>query len=81
VDSTWGPGRFRLSTYGPASSAQTELASLHTPAAASGEHQLLSLDNPLLAVVAIAALTIGAAAFSTSVRVGHTTARLAVGNS
>jgi hypothetical protein len=65
---------------GPANPAQTELAALHTPAVAGGEHQLLSLSNPLVAVLGLAALTIGAAAFSTSVRVGHTTARLAVGN-
>lgn len=80
MDQAWGPARFRLQPIGPASSAQSELSALHTPAAASGHHQLLSLENPLVAVVAIAALTIGAAAFSTSVRVGHTTARVAVGN-
>lgn len=73
--------RYGLSTHGPASNAHTELHTVPTPSAANASAvKPWSPDSPLFAFGLIAALTFGAMAFSTSVRVGHTTAALKVGN-
>jgi hypothetical protein len=80
VDAAWGPSRFGLSPGGPPNVAQSELSALHTPAeGGDSPHQLLSLENPVAAVALIAGLTVGLIAFSVSGRVGHTTAKIAVG--
>jgi hypothetical protein len=66
---------------GPAANAQTSLANVPTPSArVQSSTKLLSPENPLLVWGVLAALTFGAMAFSTSVRVGHTTAGLNVGS-
>lgn len=81
MDAAWGPSRFGLSAGGPANPAQTELSSLHTPAEGGADsNALFSLENPVTAIALIAAATLGFAAFSTSVRVGHVTAKLGVGS-
>jgi hypothetical protein len=80
VDAAWGPSKFGLSPGGPPNPAHSELTSLHTPAeGGNAAHAVLSLENPLLAVALIAAVTLGAAAFSTSVRVGSAKAAISLG--
>lgn len=67
---------------GPASNTPTAAASLVTPSAAEqSAARVLSPENPLLAFGVLAALTFGLMAFSTSVRVGHTSAKLSIGDS
>lgn len=75
-----GPGeRYGLSR-GPANYTPTQLAAVPTPSAAGARAgSLLSPENPLVVFGVLAALTFGAMAFSTSVRVGKTTASVAVG--
>ena len=85
MQTAWAPesslARFNLNPGGPGSNAQTELAAVATPAAGeAGAAKLLSPENPLLWFGGLAALTFGLMAFSTSVRVGGTTASVAVGN-
>jgi hypothetical protein len=76
-----GPEKYGVSTSGPAANVPTELASVVSPSAAgTAAGQLLSLDNPLTAFALVAALTFGLMAFSTSVRVGHTTASASIGS-
>jgi hypothetical protein len=65
----------------PASNAPTSLASVATPSAqGQSAAKLWSPQNPLLAFGIVAALTFGAMAFSTTVRVGHTKSSLSVGS-
>lgn len=76
-----GPAKYGIDPAGPASNAPTALASTVTP----GEHdqavsQLLSPHNPLFAFGVIAAVTFGLMAFSTSVRVGNSSASLNLGD-
>jgi hypothetical protein len=76
-----GPDKFGIPADGPASNAPTALASTVTPS----EHgqavgKLLSKDNPFTAFALVAAVTFGFMAFSTSVRVGHTTASVNLGS-
>lgn len=66
---------------GPASSAVSELSSVVAPSAAgSRADSVLHPDNPFVIFVLLGAATFGLMAFSTSVRVGHTTASVSVGN-
>jgi len=75
-----GPARYHLRADAPLSSAQTELNAMATPAAgAAAAGSLLSLHNPLTWFGIIAAVTLGLAAVSTSVRVGPVKAGIAVG--
>jgi hypothetical protein len=77
-----GPAKFGIPASGPASNVPTALASSTVTPSQQGQAaaKLLSPENPLLAFGLVAALTFGLMAFSTSVRVGHTTASLAVGS-
>jgi hypothetical protein len=74
----FGPGRLGAPSAGwhPAA-AQTETAQLHAPAA--DDHGLT--NNPLLVYGALAGIVFGLMAFSTSVRVGKTTASVSIGDS
>lgn len=72
---------YGLSPSGPASSAVTELGSVSTPSVAGARQESpFHPDNPLVVFGLIAALTFGLMAFSTSVRVGGTTASVAIGD-
>jgi hypothetical protein len=72
---------YGLSSSGPASSAITELSSVSSPSAAGARAgSSVHPDNPFVVFCVLAALTFGAMAFSTSVRVGGTTASLSVGD-
>lgn len=66
---------------GPTSSTVTELGSMSTPSIAGARQSSpLHPDNPLVVFGVVAAITFGLMAFSTSVRVGGTTASLAIGD-
>jgi hypothetical protein len=66
---------------GPASNTPTTQSSLVTPSAAEqSATKALNPENPLLAFGVLAAITFGLMAFSTSVRVGHTSANLSIGD-
>ena len=76
-----GPAKFGIPASGPASNTPTALASTVTPSErGQAAAKLISKENPLTAIVLIGALTFGLMAFSTSVRVGHTSASLNVGS-
>jgi hypothetical protein len=65
----------------PAANGQTSLAAVPTPSAkAQAAGKALSPENPLFWFTAVAAVTFGLMAFSTSVRVGHTTASVNLGS-
>lgn len=77
-----GPAKYGIDPSAPAANAPSALSSTVTV----GEHdqaaaKLLSPENPLLAFGVLAAITVGLMAFSTSVRVGKTSASLKVGDS
>lgn len=77
-----GPAKFGLDPYAPASNAPTALKATVTPGEAEQDAgKLLSLHNPLTAFGILAAFTFGLMAFSTSVRVGSTSASLKLGDS
>jgi hypothetical protein len=72
---------YGLGSSGPASSAISELSSVSAPSAAGARaDSLVHPDNPLVIFGVLAAVTFGLMAFSTSVRVGHTTASVSVGS-
>lgn len=77
-----GPAKYGVDTRAPASNVPSALASSAvTPSehgAAAGK--LISPENPLFAFGVLAAVTFGLMAFSTSVRVGKTSASLTVGS-
>jgi hypothetical protein len=76
-----GPAKFGIGD-GPASNSPTALSSTVTPSEdGQAAAKLLNPSNPLLAFGALAAITFGLMAFSTSVRVGKTSASLKVGDS
>lgn len=76
-----GPDKYGISTSGPAVNTTTELSSVTAPSeAGTAAGKVLSLENPLTAFALVAAVTFGLMAFSTSVRVGKTSASLSVGN-
>lgn len=76
-----GPAKYGIDTSAPASNAPTALASTVTPSEhGAAAAKLWSPQNPLFAFGALAAVTFGLMAFSTSVRVGRTTAALSVGD-
>lgn len=81
---TWapaGPARFQLHGSGPASQAPSELTAVPTPAkGAAADAQPWNPQNPLFWFAGLAAVTFGLMAFSTSVRVGKTTASVAIGD-
>ena len=75
-----GPEKFGIPASAPAANAPTAQASMVTPSAAhASAAKLLSPDNPLTAFAVLAAVTVGLMAFSTSVRVGKTSASLKIG--
>jgi hypothetical protein len=81
----WSPASpasaYGLSSGGPSSSAISELSSVSAPSVAgSRAGSLVHPDNPFVIFVVLAGLTFGAMAFSTSVRVGPTTASVSVGS-
>jgi hypothetical protein len=83
--SEWSPPTaasvYGLRAGGPASSNISELSSVVTPSAAGARAEsMLHPDNPLVIFGVLAAFTFGLMAFSTSVRVGHSTARVSVGD-
>lgn len=76
-----GPAKYGITDSGPATNVPTELTSVVTPSAkAANAGKVLSLENPLTAFGVLAAFTFGLMAFSTSVRVGHTSAGLNIGD-
>lgn len=76
-----GPAKYGIDASGPATSAPTELHTVAAPSKAAAQAgQLLSVHNPFTAFAALAAVTFGLMAFSTSVRVGHTSASLNLGS-
>lgn len=80
---TWAPAtgaqKFGLQNSAP-SPANTALSSISTPAVGdAAQASPTSPENPLFVFAVIAALTFGLMAFSTSVRVGDTTAAVSVG--
>jgi hypothetical protein len=80
----WAPedplARFGLSAGGPGINAQTELTALATPSAeAARAAGLVSAENPLLWFGVLAGVTFGLMAFSTSVRVGNSSASVNLG--
>jgi hypothetical protein len=76
-----GPDKWGIPTSAAAANEHTELGSVVSPSeAATSAGHLLSLENPLTAFGLVAALTFGLMAFSTSVRVGKTSASLNVGS-
>lgn len=77
-----GPEKFGIPASGPASNVPTAQASMVTPSTAGqSAAKVLSPDNPLLAFGVLAAVTFGLMAFSTSVRVGNSSASLKIGDS
>jgi hypothetical protein len=77
---TSGPEKYGISTSGPAANATSELHSVSSPSSqGTSAGQLLSLDNPLTAFGLVLAVTVGLMAFSTSVRVGNSSASLNLG--
>lgn len=82
---TWAPqsaaDKYGVSFGGPTHNATTELTAISTPSAlGAAQTKILSLDNPFVAFAALAAVTAGLMAFSTSVRVGGTKASLSLGD-
>lgn len=76
-----GPAKYGIDTSAPAANAPTALASTVTPSSqGQAAAKLASVENPFTAFAVLAAVTFGLMAFSTSVRVGKTTASLAVGS-
>lgn len=76
-----GPEKYGITAAGPASNAQTELTNVVSPsAAAANAGKALSAESPLAVFAVLAAFTFGLMAFSTSVRVGHTTASVNLGS-
>ena len=80
---TWAPSglsRFGLSPDGPTTTTPSELHSVASPSAgAAAAGSLFSPDNPLFWFGALAVLSLGLAAFSTTVRVGPAKASLNLG--
>jgi len=77
-----GPEKFGIPSSGPASNVPTAQASMVTPSeAGAAAAKVLNPQNPLFAFGALAAVTFGLMAFSTSVRVGKTSASLKIGDS
>jgi hypothetical protein len=74
-----GPAKYGIDPLAPASNAPTALASTVTPSE-HGAGGVVSKDNPFTAFAVLAALTFGLMAFSTTVRVGKTSANLSVGS-
>jgi hypothetical protein len=76
-----GPAKYGIDPSAPAANAPTALSSTVTPSEkAQAAGQLLSPHNPLFAFGVLAAVTFGLMAFSTSVRVGKTSASLNLGD-
>jgi hypothetical protein len=64
---------------GQPSSTPTELNAVATPTEGGDPDKLLSLANPMTAFLAIGVIALGFAAFSTTVRVGNSSASLNLG--
>lgn len=80
----WAPtgvARFGLNPDGPATTAQSELHAIASPAAgAQSVAQPWNPENPLFWFAAIAAVTFGLMAVSTTVRVGKATGSVSLGS-
>jgi hypothetical protein len=77
---TSGPAAYRLNPGAPTTAAPTDLTAMATPAAgAAAAGSVTSLSNPLTWFAVLAAVTLGLAAISTSVRVGPGRAALSLG--
>lgn len=75
-----GPSRYRLSPSGPMTPATTELTAVSTPGDNTAKLGApWSPSNPLFWFGAVALVTFGLAAFSTSVRVGPAKVSLSAG--
>jgi hypothetical protein len=75
-----GVAKYGLDTAGPRSAAPSELHAMNAPAEADAKTGgLLSIHNPLTWFAVLAAVTLGLAGVSTSVRVGPAKAGVAVG--
>lgn len=75
-----GPEKYGISTDLPAANVPTALASTVAPSQQSQDAgKLLSLENPFTVFAGVAAVTFGLMAFSTSVRVGNSSASLNLG--
>lgn len=76
-----GAAKFGIPDDGPVSHTPTALASTVTPSErGQAAAKLLSKENPMMAIVAIGAVTFGFMAFATSVRVGNSSASLKIGD-
>jgi hypothetical protein len=74
----FGPARFNLPA-GKLSAVPTETNAVPTGSPDDHDGRLLHPGNPLMAFGALAAIVFGLMAFSTSVRVGKTTAGIKIG--
>lgn len=76
-----GPAKFGIPDSAPVSHTPTALASTVTPSErGQAAGKLLSRENPYTVLMVGGALVFGLMAFSTSVRVGHTSASINVGS-
>lgn len=64
---------------GPATNTPTGLDSIAAPTEGGDPNKLLGLANPLTALLVIGVIWAGAAAFSTTVRVGNSSAAVNLG--
>lgn len=80
---TWepaGPARYQLSPGGRANTSPTELTAVPSPSkGAEDTVKTFSRENPLFVFGLIGAVTFGLMGFSTSARVGKTTASVSIG--
>lgn len=75
-----GQHRLGIPSAGPASNVPTGLTAVSTPSAkGSAAASLVSIHNPLTAFAVLLAVTTGLMAWSTSVRVGNSSASLDLG--
>jgi len=81
-DALMGPEKYGIPDRAPASNAPSAQSSMVVPSeAGAAAVKLLSPDNPFTVFCVGAALVFGLMAFSTSVRVGGTSASLKIGDS
>jgi hypothetical protein len=82
---TWAPdgptSKYGLYDGGAPTSTPSELHAVSSPAAGAIAEGAVTLRNPLVIFAGLAAVTFGLMAFSTTVRVGKTSASVAIGKS
>ena len=77
-----GAEKYGMPAFAPASNIPTGLSSIATASLEDAKaEKLLSVSNPLTVFGVVAAVTFGLMAFSTSVRVGNSSASLNLGKS